>query len=149
MQLTATPQADPAKAVSMTVTIVAVVSVTISPTTASLLVGATQALQATVTGARDTTVTWLVNGVAGGSALSGTIVNSQTTPDSTTYTAPLTLPVGGSVTVQAQSNANPSVSASATITMLSGIAVTVTPASAQVAVSLAQTFAATASNTAN
>ena len=149
VQLTATPQADPAKAVSMTVTIVAVVSVTISPTTASLLVGATQALQATVTGARDTTVTWLVNGVAGGSALSGTIVNSQTTPDSTTYTAPLTLPVGGSVTVQAQSNANPSVSASATITMLSGIAVTVTPASAQVAVSLAQTFAATASNTAN
>jgi hypothetical protein len=149
VQITATPQADPTKAVSITVTIVAVVGVTITPTSGSLLVGTTQAFQATITGARDLTVTWLVNGVAGGSVTSGTILNSQTSPDSTTYTAPLTLPPGGTVTVEAQSNANPSVSGSATVTILSGIAVAVAPANATVAIHGAQIFTATATNTTN
>lgn len=147
--ITAAPLADPSKAATITVTILAVVSVTISPTSASLLVGTTDAFQATVTGARDATVTWLVNGVAGGSAASGTILNSQTNPDITTYTAPVALPLGISVTIQAQSNANPSVSASATITILSGITVTITPARATLAVNHTQAFAATAGNTAN
>jgi hypothetical protein len=149
VQITATPLADPTKAASVTVAIVAVVSVTISPTSASLLVGTTEAFQATVAGARDTTVTWLVNGVAGGNVAYGTILNSQTSPDSTTYSAPLTLPTGGPVTVQAQSNANPSVSASATITILSGITVTVFPASATIAVNHTQMFSAAANNAVN
>lgn len=149
VQVIATPQADPTKAVSIAVTIVAVVSVTISPPSGSLLVGTTEAFQATVTGARDPTVTWLVNGVAGGSAAVGTILNLQTSPNSTTYAAPLTLPSGGSVTVQAESNANPSVSASATVTILSGISVVVAPANATVAIHSAQIFTATATNTTN
>ncbi len=149
VQITATPLADPGKAASVTVTILAVVSVVISPSSANLLVGTTETLQAAVTGARDTTVTWLVNGVAGGSDVLGTILNSQTSPDSTTYTAPPALPPGGSVTVQAQSNAAPSVSASVTIAIFSGITVVIAPANAMLAIGGAQTFAATASNTPN
>ena len=34
-------------------------------------------------------MTWDVNGVVGGNATVGSILNSQTDPDSTTYSAPL------------------------------------------------------------
>jgi hypothetical protein len=145
VQIVATPLADPTKAAGVTVNIIAVVSVTISPASASLVVGSTNGFQATVTGASDTTVTWLVNGVAGGNATAGTIVNSQINPNSTTYTAPPAPPPGGGVTVQAQSNADPAVSASETVTILSGIGVTVTPLTATLAVNHAQAFTATVS----
>jgi hypothetical protein len=49
------------------------VTVTITPATASLLLGNTQTFLATVTGAIDTTVSWSVNGIAGGSPAVGTL----------------------------------------------------------------------------
>jgi hypothetical protein len=90
-----------------------------------------------------------VSGIVGGNSTVGTIVNSQTDPDNTTYTAPLGLPAGGSVTVRARSNANPAVSASATVTFTSAINVTLTPTTATRAVGHRQTFAAQVNNTAN
>ena len=102
-----------------------------------------------MTGAQDTTVTWDVNGVVDGNSTVGSILNSQTAPDNTTYTAPQALPAGGSVTVHARSNANPNVSASATITFTAAISVTLTPASATLAVSHRQTFTAQVNNTPN
>ena len=99
--------------------------------------------------AQDTTVTWDVNGVVGGNPTVGLILNSQTTPNNTTYTAPQTLPAGGSVTVHARSNADPSFSASATITFTAAIYIALTPASATLAVSHRQTFTVEVNNTPN
>ena len=151
VQIIATPQADPSKAASLSVTIVAAagIAVSIIPSSAALPLGGTQAFQAIVTGAQDTTVTWYVNGVVGGNATSGSILNPQTNPNSTMYTAPPALPASGSVTVEAQSNANPGISATATITFSTAISVTLTPASASLALNESQTFTARVNNTPN
>ena len=147
VQIVATPQADPSKAASVAVTIAATISVSISPSSATVPLGATQAFQAVVTGAQDATVTWCVNGVAGGGAATGSILNSQTTPNITLYAAPLAMPPGGTVIVQAQSNANPGVSATATITFSTTINVTLTPASSSLAVNESETLTAVVNNT--
>jgi hypothetical protein len=149
VQITASPLADPSKAASVSVALISMVSVSVSPTAATVALGGTQAFQAVVTGAQDATVTWKVGGVVGGNATLGTILNSQTDPDNTTYTAPQSLPPGGSVTVQAGSNANPSISASATVTFTAAINVTLTPASATRAIGHRQTFTAQVNNTPN
>ena len=94
-------------------------------------------------------MTWDVSGVVGGNAALGTILNSQTDPDHTTYTAPQSLPAGGSVTVRARSNANPNVSASATITFTGAINMALTPTSASRAIGHRQTFTVQVNNTAN
>jgi hypothetical protein len=148
VQITATPLADSSKTATITVAIVSAVAVSISPTAATVALGASQAFQATVTGAEDTTVTWVVNGVAGGNSTVGTILNSQITPNSTVYTAPQTLPAG-SVTVEALSNASPSASASAAITFTTTVNVSLTPASATLAIGHRQTFSVQVNNTAN
>jgi hypothetical protein len=49
------------------------VTVTVSSTSASVLLGDTQQLTATVTGTSNTALTWTVNGVAGGNSTTGTI----------------------------------------------------------------------------
>lgn len=149
MQITATPLADPLKVISVSVTIISTVSVTVSPTAAAVALGSTQAFSAVVTGAQDTTVTWDVNGVVGGSATTGTVVNSQTDPNDTTYTAPLNLPTGGAVTVRARSNANPVISASATVTFTGAINVTLTPASATRTIGHRQSLTAQVNDAAN
>jgi hypothetical protein len=149
VRVIATPQADPSKAISVFVSIIPVIGISISPSAAAVPLGATQALQATVTGTQNAAVTWDVNGVVGGNPAVGMILNSPIAPDNTTYTAPQTLPAGGSVTVHATSNTNPSVTASATITFTSAINVILTPASATLAVSQRQTFTAHVNNTPN
>jgi hypothetical protein len=149
VQIVATPQADPSKATSVSVSILALIAVSISPSAAAVPLGAPQAFQATVTGAQNAAVTWDVNGIVGGNSTVGLILNSSTVPDTTTYTAPQTLPAGGSVTVHASSNTIPSVSASATITFTTAINVSLTPAIAMVAVSQRQAFTAQVNNTPN
>ena len=149
LQIVATPLADPLKTTSVSLSILPAVSVSVSPSAATVPLGSQQSFQAMVTGAQDTSVTWDVNGVVDGNAAVGSILNSQTAPDNTTYAAPQAMPDGGSVTVRARSNANPNVSASATITFTAAISVTLTPASATLAVSHRQTFTAMVNNTLN
>jgi hypothetical protein len=149
VQIIATPQADPTKAASVAVTILPVISASVSPSAATVALGATQAFHATVTGAQDTTVTWDVNGVVGGNSAVGTIVNSQTSPNDTAYTAPQVLPASGSVTVNAHSNASPSIFASATVTFTSAINVILSPPSATLAIAHRQTFSVQVNNTPN
>jgi hypothetical protein len=87
-------------------------SVTVSPATANVLEGSTQQFTATVSNSSNTTVTWQVNGVAGGNSSVGTI-------DSTgLYTAPAIVPNPASVTISAvlQANAGISGNSIATIT---------------------------------
>ena len=149
VQITATPAADPSKAVTVPVTIAASLTVSVTPTSATLALGATQAFQAQVTGASDATVTWDVSGVVGGNSLVGTILNSQTDPNNTTYTAPASLPPGATVTVRASSNANPNISSYSIVTLTTGVSVTLTPASASRVIGTRQALAAHANFTAN
>jgi hypothetical protein len=149
VQIAASPIADPSKAASVSVAIISIVSVSVSPTAAAVALGSRQAFQAVVTGAQDATVTWDVSGVVGGNATLGTILNSQTNPDNTTYTAPQSLPAGGSATARARSNANPSISATATITFTAAITVTLAPATATRAIGRRQTFTVQVDNAAN
>jgi len=121
------------------------VSVTINPTSATVEANAgTQAFSATIANSLDSTETWRVNGVAGGSATTGTISAAGV------YTAPSAVPSPATtVTVTAVSNADTTKSASAQVTVTPMITVAVSPTSASVAVSAAQSFSATVMNSAN
>src|SRR5882762_324332 len=149
VQITATPLADVSKATAVAVNVISIVSVTVSPSSATVALGSAQAFHAVVTGAQDATVTWDVSGIVGGSTTLGTIANSQTDPNNTTYTAPVSLPGGGSVTVRARSNANPNFSATMTVTFTAAINVTLTPSSASRAMGHRQTFMVQVNNSAN
>ena len=120
------------------------VVVTVNPTSASVEANAgTQAFSATVTNSLDSTVTWEVNGVAGGSATTGTVSVGGV------YTAPSTVPSPATVTVTAVSNADTTRSASAQVAVTPMITVAVSPTSANVPVSAAEAFSATVMNSAN
>jgi hypothetical protein len=90
-------------------TAAAQVSVSISPTSASLVTNATQLFNATVTGSSNTAITWQVNTVTGGNSSVGTIATTGL------YVGPASVPNPASVTVTAISQADPTKSASATV----------------------------------
>ncbi|MGB7846201.1 MAG: choice-of-anchor Q domain-containing protein [Candidatus Acidiferrum sp.] len=121
------------------------VSVTISPTLATVATGATQQFTATVQNTSNTAVTWQVNGVAGGNATVGAISTSGL------YTAPAVVPSPATVTVTAVSQADPTKSASAqvTITPTAAVSVTISPTLATVVAGGTQQFTATVQNTSN
>jgi hypothetical protein len=84
------------------------VSVNLTPTTATVVVGQNAAFQATVTGSTNTAVTWEVGGIAGGNSTLGTIAAGL-------YTAPATVPNPATVTVTAVSQADTTKSKSASV----------------------------------
>jgi hypothetical protein len=149
LKIVAIPLADPTKASSFAISVIPVIEVAITPPSASVLLGATQNFQAVVTGAADATVTWDVNGIVGGNATVGSILNSQISPNSTTYTAPQILPTGGTVTVRARSNASPGSSANVSVTLNSSIILSLNPSASFVAVGERQTFSLQIAGTAN
>src|SRR5438067_5276192 len=91
---------------SLTLSSVAAVTVTISPRRAPLTLTQKQQFKATVSGTTNTGITWLVDGIVGGSSTVGTISTSGL------YAPPTT---AGTHTVIARSKANSSVSARATV----------------------------------
>lgn len=101
------------------------VSVTLSQTSATVTVGGTITFSASVQGSANVSVTWSVDGIAGGNATVGTISASGT------YTAPSQ---AGAHTVTATSVADPTKSATAQVTVnASSVTPTISPASATVA----------------
>lgn len=106
------------------------VTVTVSPPSADVRAGATQSFRATISGSSNTSVTWQVNGVAGGSAATGTINSAGM------YSAPTTVPSPNTVTVGAVSSADASATGNSAVTLqnpvpvLTGIAPTSVPAGA-------------------
>ena len=117
------------------------VTVTISPTTATVKLGQTEQFTAAVTGNSNTTVTWAVNNVTGGNASVGTITTAGF------YTAPSNAVNASSVSVTATSVADTSKSASATVTISSGAVVTVLPTTgATIAVGNCYQFSDTVTN---
>lgn len=109
----------------------------VSPPTAAVFLGATLQFSAAVTGSTNTTVTWQVNGIAGGNPTLGMISAAGL------YNAPQTLPSPAAVTVTAMSAADASKSASAAVTVQSDVAVAVAPAPASVELGATQQFSAT------
>ena len=92
-------------------TLTPTVAVSISPRSASLLAGETATFSATVTGSSNKTVTWAVNGTAGGSSTFGTVSSAGL------YTAPASPPSPNVVTVSATSATDSKASASAAVTI--------------------------------
>jgi hypothetical protein len=73
----------------------------VCPASSSVLVGSgTQTFTATVANTTDDSVTWQVNGIAGGNSSVGTITSAGV------YTAPAQVPSGSAVTITAVSNAD-------------------------------------------
>jgi hypothetical protein len=97
------------------------IGVTVSPTAGMVWLGNSTTFMATVTNTSNTAMTWSVNGVAGGSAASGTVTATDV------YTAPADLPSPASVQVTATSVADPTKAASAAVTVTSDIVVQIAP----------------------
>ncbi|MGC1383674.1 MAG: IPT/TIG domain-containing protein [Candidatus Acidiferrales bacterium] len=93
----------------------ATVSVSVSPTTANVRVSGTQTFAATVTGSTNQSVTWSVNGVAGGNSSVGTISAAGK------YTSPATVPSSNAITVEAVAQADASATGSSAVTILNPV----------------------------
>jgi hypothetical protein len=104
--ITATSTADLSLTASATVSVFVFA---ISPTSLTLAPSATEQFTTTIQGLTNTTVTWSVDGVAGGNSTPGTITTSGL------YTAPAAI---GAHTVTATSSADPTFSVSATLTVV-------------------------------
>ena len=84
-------------------------SVVVTPSNATLYAGQRIAFTAEVSGTTDQTVTWSVNGVAGGNSTLGTIdVNGA-------YQSPATMPAPNSVTIRAVSKTNANASGTSSV----------------------------------
>jgi hypothetical protein len=112
------------------------VSVSLSPTSATLNAGATQQFSATVSGSNNQTVNWSVDHIAGGNSQMGTITSAGL------YTAPAN---AGKHTVTATSVASASASASASVTVNAAAAgaLIISPTSVHVAAGASRQFTAT------
>ncbi len=138
--VTATSLADATQTASAKVTITAgtALSLTVSPTSASVFTGQTQQFTATVTPATNTGVTWEVNSTVGGSSTVGTITSTGL------YTAPTTVPSPATVTITAVSQADSTKSATASVTVVLGTTLVISPTTITVPGGGQQTFTATA-----
>jgi hypothetical protein len=101
-------------------TVVAITNPILPPT---LQIGQPQTFQARVSGASNPTVSWEVDGIAGGNSYVGTITPG---PDETAlYTAPAQLPNPSQLIVTAISNAQPAAQASILVNVIADQPVTV------------------------
>lgn len=142
----ATSVAVPSSFASAAVTLIPVpptVTVSVAPASVNVQLPNTQPFVATVTGSANTSVTWSVNGVAGGSAAAGSITASGI------YTPPAVMPASAFVTISATSVANPATSAQAAVTLLPPVTVAVSPSSSTLALGNNLTFSATVTGSAN
>ena len=124
-----------------------VIGVSVSPASTNVqLGGVSKAFTATVTNASNTSVSWQVDGVAGGNSTVGTISEAGL------YLSPATMPSSSTVTVTAVAAADTTKSDSAAVSLTSAaaIGVSVSPSSASVvAGSGTQAFTATVTNASN
>lgn len=145
--VTATSVADTTKSASASVTITCSTPSAISPVTASLGLGQTQSFTATFCLAANASISWDVNGIAGGNSNLGTI--ASTGAGTALYTGPADEPPNNSVTIHATASAvtgGASASASATVRITSGVTVMVAPGAATLSPGQRQSFAATVAN---
>jgi len=134
--ISATSVDDASKSDTATVTVtVAVVTVNVAPKTATVILGATQQLTATVRGNTNTAATWATQGP-------GTVSNAGL------YSAPATLTTPATATVTATSQADNTKSDSATIA-IPAVTVSIAPQVSTVILGATQQFSATVGNATN
>ena len=119
------------------------ITVTVAPSTASVLLGEPLIFTATVTNAANTAVSWSVNGIPGGNSTIGTIDAGGN------YTAPAILPTPVAVSVQATSAADSSKNSTALVTIASGVSVSVSPQTMLVELGASRPFTATVDSAGN
>jgi hypothetical protein len=127
VHVTAQSIADPQETASAAVTLlpvgstlVAITEPTLPPT---LQVGQTEKFQASVTGSSDTSVSWEVDGIAGGNSIVGTLAPAS--DGTAVYTAPAHVPNPSQLIVTAVSNAEPAAQASMLANIIPAVPVTV------------------------
>ncbi len=156
--VTVTPQADPSKKAQANLAIQTGVTVSISPTTATLAANHRVTLSAQVNGTSNTSVIWSVNGVAGGNTTFGQIclvgsnpcqVVTGTNSPQVDYLAPGAIPSPNPVSATAASAADPTKSGSAQITVINHVLVSVLPGSITLAPLAVQGFTASVVGTSN
>ncbi len=128
------------------------VSITISPTSASVITNRTQLFSGLVTGNTNTAITWSLTC----ETISKVLATNCGTIDATgLYTAPLTIPsvtVSGTatiapvVTITGTSQADTTKTGTATLTIVTGISISLNPTSATVGTGETFLFAATVNN---
>lgn len=116
------------------------VSVSLTPGSATVLLGNTQSFTAAVSGTIDTAVDWTVNGIAGGSSSYGTITAAGV------YSAPAVLPSPAAVTARATSRADNTKYAEANVTLASDVSLSLTPGAASVELGAVEMFHAVVSS---
>jgi hypothetical protein len=156
--VTVTPQADASKRAQATLTIQPIVTVSISPGTATLAANHRVTLTAQVNGSSNTGLNWSVNGIPGGSALFGQTCVVSSNPcqivtsgnaSQVDYLAPGAIPSPNPASVQATSAADATKSATAQITVINHVVVSVQPASVMLAPLATQGFMASVLGTSN
>ncbi len=156
--VTVTSQADSSKKAQATLAIQTGLSVSVSPSTATLAANHRVTLSAQINGSSNTGVIWSVNGIAGGNTAFGQIcvVSSnpcQTLPSVTAaqveYLAPGAIPSPNPVSATAVSAADATKSASAQITVINHVVVSVEPGSVSLAPLAVQGFTASVLGTSN
>ncbi len=115
-----------------TVTITCGAANSITPSSASVILGGTQSFSASLCFAQGDSLTWDVNGISGGNSTVGAIaVTSSSGGSSTaTYTAPTALPSPSTVTIHASTGSG---SAAASVTLANNVSISLAPATATVA----------------
>jgi len=126
------------------------VTLTISPTTSSVVTNTTEQFSSSVSGSSNTTVTWTL------ACATGVTANTCGTIDSSgLYTAPAKIPtmtsngttvIAPTVTITATSQADTTKIESATLTIITGISISITPGSATIGTGEHFTFSSTVSN---
>jgi len=108
--------ADPAKykTATVTVTTAIVVKIISPPVPQTVKVGQAFSIKASLSGSKNTAVTWSVNGVTGGNSTYGKIAGSGLT---VTYTAPKSVPSPATYYIKVASQADPSKSAALSVTV--------------------------------
>ncbi len=119
------------------------IGVSVSPTSATLMVGNTQRFTATVTGTGNTAVNWSLAGAGCSGSTCGAITSSGL------YVAPASVPSPAQVIVTATSLQDTTKSAAATVTVAPPVAVIVQPQLAKVVIGTQQQFLAHVTGTTN
>lgn len=110
------------------------ITVSVTPSSGSVVLGNQLTFTATVNNATDTSVNWSVNGVAGGNSAVGTISTAGI------YIAPADLPSPATVQITATSHADSTKSSSANVIITSDITLSLTPNPASVELGATQRF---------
>ena len=123
-------------------------TVTVAPSTATVVVGALQQYTATVTGNSNTGVNWFVNGAAGGNSTVGTISTTGL------FQAPAAVPSPATVTITAVSQVDNTTTGTAQATIANPsqtvtVTVSTNPPVTQVYTGAVQPFIATVTGTSN